>query len=278
MIDVLIADDERPALDELEHLLRADERVGEIVRAASGAEAILRLSERAVDAAFLDIHMPGLSGLDLARALARFAVPPLIVFVTADDARAVDAFEVNALDYLLKPLRVERLRGAVDRVVAAVSAAAAVAATGTGAGSGSVADVDDETLPVSVGSTIKLVRRADVRWVHAQGDYSRLHTREGGYLVRIPISELEQRWASAGFVRVHRSYLVRAAAVTALRLSGSEPSVALADVELPVSRRLAPSVREALVTAPRQREAGDPAGPDAGADAAGPDPGGRMLR
>ena len=259
MIDVLIADDERPALDELEHLLRADERIGEIVRASSGADAIRQLSERAVDAAFLDIHMPGLSGLELARALVRFAAPPAIIFVTADDARAVEAFEVNALDYLLKPLRPTRLRGAVDRVVAAVTAAAVVVAaegaSGVTGASGAADEPDDETLPVTVGSTIRLVRRADVRWVHAQGDYSRLHTSDEGHLVRIPISELEHRWAPAGFVRVHRSYLVRAAAVTALRLTGSEPSVALGEVELPVSRRLTASVREALVT--RQRDAGD---------------------
>lgn len=233
MIDVLVADDEKPALDELVHLLRTDERIGEILMATSGADALRRLSERVVQIAFLDIHMPGLAGTDLARALLTLAHPPAVVFVTADDALAVEAFELRAADYLLKPVRAQRLRSAVDRVIELGDAAA----------SG-----DDEMLPVTVGSAVRFVRRNDVRWVQAQGDYSRLHTGDGvGHLVRIPISELETRWAGAGFLRIHRSSLVRTAAVTEARLSGAEPSVSIAELSLPVSRRLVPTVREALV-------------------------------
>jgi DNA-binding LytR/AlgR family response regulator len=233
--DVLVADDERPALEELVHLLRADDRIGEILEASSGAEVLRRLSERAVDAVFLDIHMPGVTGLELAPVLAGLASPPVIVFVTADDARAVDAFDVRAADYLLKPVRIDRLRRAIDRVVELSSPASG----GLDA---------DEVLPVTVGQTVRFVRRSDVRWVQAQGDYSRLHTDDPvGHLVRIPISELEQRWADAGFVRLHRSYLVHTDAVTELRLTGTEPTVAVGAVDLPVSRRLLPGVRDALV-------------------------------
>ncbi|MGH3689552.1 LytR/AlgR family response regulator transcription factor [Microbacterium oxydans] len=232
-IDVLVADDERPALDELVHLLRTDARVGEILTASSGAEALRLLSERAVRIAFLDIHMPGLSGTELARALLTLAEPPAVVFVTADDAKAVEAFELRAADYLLKPVRAERLRRAVDRVVE----------LGDTAASG-----DDEMLPVTVGSVVRFVRRSEVRWVQAQGDYSRLHTGDGtGHLVRIPISELETRWDDAGFLRIHRSSLVRTAAVTEARLSGAEPAVSIGAVSLPVSRRLVPAVRDALL-------------------------------
>jgi len=233
MIDVLVADDEHPALDELVHLLRRDDRIGEIHAARSGAEALRMLSARAVTIAFLDIHMPGLSGMDLARSLGSLAEPPAVVFVTADDTRAVDAFEVRAADYLLKPVRVDRLRRAVDRVLEL---------------DGTSAPSDDEVLSVTVGSSVRFVHRSDVRWVQAQGDYSRLHTADGmGQLVRIPISELEQRWADAGFVRVHRSYLAAVAAIDEARLSGGDPSVAVGSVVLPVSRRLLPAVREALV-------------------------------
>jgi DNA-binding LytR/AlgR family response regulator len=233
MIDVLVADDEHPALDELAHLLRRDDRIGEILTASSGAEALRILSARAVSIAFLDIHMPGLSGMDLARSLGSLATPPVVVFVTADDARAVDAFEVRAADYLLKPVRADRLRRAVDRVLEL---------------GGTAASPDDEVLSVTVGSSVRFVHRSDVRWVQAQGDYSRLHTADGvGHLVRIPISELEQRWADAGFVRVHRSYLAAVAAIDEARLSGSDPSVAVGSVVLPVSRRLLPAVREALL-------------------------------
>ncbi len=233
MIDVLVADDEKPALDELVHLLRTDDRIGDVLTAGSGADALRQLSERAVRIAFLDIHMPGLTGTELARALLGLAQPPAVVFVTADDARAVEAFELRAADYLLKPVRAERLRQAVDRVVE----------LGETARSG-----DDEMLPVTVGSAVRFVRRSDVRWVQAQGDYSRLHTGDGaGHLVRIPISELEVRWADAGFLRIHRSSLVRTAAVTEARLSGADPAVSIGELSLPVSRRLVPAVREALV-------------------------------
>lgn len=239
MIDVLVADDERPALDELVHLLRTDDRIGDILTATTGADALRQLSERAVRIAFLDIHMPGLLGTELARGLLSLAEPPAVVFVTADDARAVEAFELRAADYLLKPVRAARLRQAVDRVIERGDAAPAG---------------DDEVLPVSVGSSVRFVRRSDIRWVQAQGDYSRLHTDDdAGHLVRIPISELEARWADAGFLRIHRSTLVRASAVTEARLSGAEPSLSvgtslsIGTVVLPVSRRLVPAVRDALL-------------------------------
>ncbi|CAH0123110.1 MULTISPECIES: LytTR family DNA-binding domain-containing protein [unclassified Microbacterium] len=233
MIDVLVADDEQPARDELAHLLRRDARIGEIVLAGSGAQALRALTERAVAIAFLDIHMPGLGGMELARALTGLAEPPAVVFVTADDARAVDAFELRAADYLLKPVRTDRLRRAIDRVVEL---------------GGAATDTEDEVLSVTVGSSVRFVRRSEVQWVQAQGDYSRLHTGDAiGHLVRIPISELELRWADAGFVRVHRSYLAAAAAIGEAKLSGSEPSVTVGAVVLPVSRRLLPAVREALV-------------------------------
>lgn len=232
MIDVLVAEDERPARDELAHLLGRDDRIGEVLTAGSGADALRILSARAVTIAFLDIHMPGLSGMELARSLGALAEPPTVVFVTADDARAVDAFDVRAADYLLKPVRADRLRRAVDRVLEL----------------GGAASANDEVLSITVGSSVRFVHRSDVRWVQAQGDYSRLHTSDGiGHLVRIPISELEQRWVDAGFVRVHRSYLAAVTAIDEARLSGGEPSVSVGGVVLPVSRRLLPAVREALM-------------------------------
>ncbi|WP_314649233.1 LytTR family DNA-binding domain-containing protein [uncultured Microbacterium sp.] len=238
MIDVLVADDEKPALDELVHLLRADERVGDIVTARNGAEALRLLTERSVRIAFLDIHMPGLRGTDLARSLLALADPPAVVFVTADEARAVEAFELRAVDYLLKPVRGLRLRQAVDRVVER----AGTSPGGTSAGG------DDEVLPVTLGASVRFVRRSEILWVQAQGDYSRLHGDDGaGHLVRIPISELEARWAEAGFLRIHRSTLVRTSAVTGARLSGAEPAVSIGETVLPVSRRLVPGVREALL-------------------------------
>lgn len=242
-LDVLVADDEAPALAELVAFLGADPRIGTIRTAANGAEALRLLSIERVDVAFLDIHMPGLSGFDLARALDRFVQRPVVVFVTADEARALEAFDVRAVDYVLKPVRKARLAQAVDRAVAVVRDGAPWDASDETAPS-----IGDETVPVQVGTSVRLLRRSDVRWVHAEGDYSRLWTAAGhSHLVRIPISELEERWSPAGFVRIHRSYLVHRDAVHEVRLSGPAPAVLLPEVELPVSRRLVPAVREQLV-------------------------------
>ncbi|QDW63208.1 LytTR family DNA-binding domain-containing protein [Oerskovia sp. KBS0722] len=268
-VDVLVADDERPALDELTSLLRRDPHVRSVHAVASGAEALRWLSEHPVHVAFLDIHMPGLTGLDLARALSRFSVRPAVVFVTADEARATEAFDVEAVDYVLKPVRRERLARAVERAVAVQAAASravegapsrdtggtgdAVGHDAAGSGPTTLVPPADETIAVTVGTTTRVVLRSAVRWVQAQGDYSRLVTDTDGYLVREPISDLEERWAAAGFLRVHRSYLVDRAAVTAVRLGGAHPVVVVAGQEVPVSRRMAPAVRDALLGRPGGR-------------------------
>ncbi|MGV8882346.1 MAG: LytR/AlgR family response regulator transcription factor [Rhodoglobus sp.] len=239
MIDVLIADDEAPALDALEFMLRQDARIGTIRRASSGASALQVLTSERVDAAFLDVHMPGLSGFDLARAINRFATPPAIVFVTADEETAVGAFDLDATDYLLKPVRQERLVRAISRI-------AAVAPDHSQA-------AEDEVITVTRGATIRRIRRSEVRYVQAQGDYARLHTDDDSYLVRVPITELAEQWAAAGFVRVHRSFLVALAAVTTVRV-GANPTVTVAGVEVPVSRRLLPGVRDAFEALGKRRD------------------------
>ena len=119
LLRLLVIDDEQPALDELEFLLGRDDRVGSVRTCDSATEALRLLRETEVDGVFLDIQMPGLSGLELAGVLANFRSPPPVVFVTAHDEHAVDAFELDALDYVLKPVREERLAEAVRRVLAA---------------------------------------------------------------------------------------------------------------------------------------------------------------
>ena len=98
---------------------------------------------------------------------------------------------------------------------------------------------DDEVIPVELAGTTKLIPRSSVRWVEAQGDYARLFTSEGSHLVRIPLAQLEERWEKAGFVRIHRSYLVPVALITELQLGGNGYHVVIGNGErkLPVSRR-----------------------------------------
>lgn len=238
MISVLIADDEQPAIDELAFLLRQDPRIGVIHQAASGAEAIRLLTREPVDAAFLDIHMPGLTGFDLARAMQRFERRPALVFVTADEEGALEAFDLAAVDYLLKPVRTERLHRSVGRIVEALKA--------SGGQSGAPAsEPQPEMIAVTLGGTTRMIRRDEVRYVQAQGDYARLHTEEASYLVRVPMADLERQWSDA-FVRIHRSYLVAIPHLTRVRLGADHPSVTVGAAELPVSRRLLPALRDRL--------------------------------
>jgi len=273
---VLAVDDEEPALEELAYLLGEDKRVGMVLKASDATDALrilngrqgvreaapvgqlgrpggpmvgTRVAERTdVEVVFLDIRMPGLDGLELARVFSSMAVPPSVVFVTAHDDRAVDAYEVGAVDYLLKPLRSERLSASIDRILASrVTGAAEPVREESG---------EDEVIPVELAGTTKLVPRSAVRYVEAQGDYARLHTHEGSHLVRIPLSVLEDRWRDAGFVRIHRSFLVSLPLVTELRLSGSGYLVRVGTgpdcAELPVSRRHTRELKDRLVRATKQ--------------------------
>ena len=112
-LTALVVDDELPALSDLGYLLGRDDRIAEVITASSGTEALQVLDGRDVDVVFSDISMPGLDGMALARVISRFSVRPQIVFVTAHDTYALPAFEIHALDYLLKPFSAQRFRSAL---------------------------------------------------------------------------------------------------------------------------------------------------------------------
>lgn len=241
----LVVDDEAPALAELCWLLEQDGRVGQVRAAASSEQALRLLDTEPFGVVFCDIRMPGLDGLDLARVLTRFSERPQIVFVTAYDQHALDAFEVRATDYLLKPVRPERLREAVRRVLDTAGSREASPAEA------------DETIPVELGGVTRFVQRSDVAYVIAHGDYVRLYTATGSHLLRVPLTTLEQRWAAAGFVRIHRSTLVALGAVDELRTDEGRCSVRIGERELVVSRRHTRELRDRLVRAARpNRERG----------------------
>lgn len=292
MLRVLAVDDEKPLLEELLYLLRSDPRVRSAEGASDATEALRRITRAletgpdgpdGIDVVFLDIHMAGLTGLDIARLLAGFAQPPLIVFVTAHEGFAVQAFDLKAVDYVLKPVRPERLAEAVRRAraqlgrsdappaaaaagaeavppgpaVAPVPPAAAVpqprrpgSGSGPGPGPGPQVTVTDHTadqIAVELGGVTLFVAIADIAYVEAQGDYARLHTGEGSHLVRIPLSTLEQRWAARGFVRIHRRHLVALGRIDELRLDAGTTTVRVGAAELQVSRRHARELRDLLM-------------------------------
>lgn len=236
-LTVLVADDERTPREDLSWLLRHDARVSDVREAASGAEALRLLGVGDVDAVFLDIAMPGLSGLDVARVLSHYRDPPAVVFVSDHDEYALVAFEINAVDYLLKPVREHRVAEAVRRIAQGVirptNAPDAV--------------LLDEMIPVELGGVTKFIQRSDVTYVESHGDYARLHTAVDSHLVRIPMAVLQDRWRDAGFVRIHRQRLVSLAHVTQLRRDGGYFAVVVDGAELVVSRRHTRELRALLV-------------------------------
>jgi two-component system response regulator LytT len=241
-LNVLVVDDEAPALEELGYLLRQDERVGQVRTASSAVEAVGTLKREAVDAVFLDIRMPGTDGLAVAELIRRMPDPPRVVFVTAYEDHAVDAFGLQAADYLLKPVEPHRLAEAVRRVAADPREA----------------DAAGEIIPVELGGVTRFVARSDVRYVEAHGDYARLHTGTGSHLVRVPLTALEEQWRDAGFLRVHRSLLVSVGHIDEMRVESGRCVVRVGDALLTVSRRHTRELRDLLVrrARPQRRPAG----------------------
>jgi DNA-binding LytR/AlgR family response regulator len=244
---ILAVDDERPALNDLARMLRAEAAVGEVECAGSGSEALRALNLRAFDAVFIDVRMPDLDGIELARVLRRFDRPPPIVFVSAYESGAVDAFEVQALDYLVKPVSRKNLGRALGRVAdrlgedehEAAEPVAAEPPTGE----------TDELVAVDVprGGT-RLLTRSSILYLQAQGDYVRIVGDDGKYLLRGRISELERAWEQHGFTRIHRSYIanLRRAVEIRPRFNGTASLILADGAELPIARRKIAALRSRL--------------------------------
>lgn len=247
---VLAVDDEAPALEDLARLLDDAEGVAEVRTAASGAEALAAVAENTFDALFLDVRMPGLDGVELARVLRRFADPPCVVFVTAYESAAVEAFELRAVDYLMKPVSRARLDEAVARVLAARGAAKAPATVPAGAEPEGEPAEDADVVPVDNlrGGGTRLVPRTEILYLQAHGDYVRVVTAEGRYLLRGRLSDIERRWQPFGFVRVHRGFVVnlRRAVEVRPKLNGTATVVFPNGAEVPIARRQVGELRRRL--------------------------------
>jgi two-component system response regulator AlgR len=241
---VFIADDEAPARERLKELLgdiAAELPTLVIGEARNGLEAIERVPASGARVLLLDIEMPGCGGIEVARHLSLLPDGPAVVFVTAHDRHAVEAFELNALDYLVKPVRAARLAAALAKARAA------------GAPSRerleSAAQAPRSHLPVSERNRIVLVPAAEVIYLKAELKYVTLRTREREHVIEESLVALEKEYADR-FVRIHRNCLVARAAIRAFeRLAGpdEEPhwEVVLEGIDerLPVSRRQWAAVR-----------------------------------
>jgi len=248
---VLIADDEPRARQFLEKLLGEHEELDLVGSARNGAEALQLIGSLQPDVAFLDIHMPDLSGLEVARHL-RGAGAPIVVFVTAYDKYAVEAFEVAALDYVLKPLKRERLAETVRRVVAearngrpAARAEALREALDSPGMAGQLAPL--RRLPVRHRREVKLLDLAQVPLIFSRDRLVLARCESHEYLVDYTLQELEQRMPEGQFVRVHRAALVN---VDAIESYGGEDGVLVLKLRdgtrVEASERRAAEVRRRL--------------------------------
>jgi two-component system, LytTR family, response regulator LytT len=250
-LSVLAVDDERPALADLARLLRTSPWVAEVVCAGSGSEALRRLTERQFDVLFVDVRMPGLSGLELAGVLERFASPPAVVFVSAYEDGAVRAFELHAIDYLMKPVSRRRIEEAIMRVAEVAARPTVVPALATADTMHELEDPAREEV-VAVGRAhdhaTRIVRRASILYVQARGDYVRIVSDDGRYLQRGTLAEIERRLTSHGFHRVHRAYVVNLRRAIEVRPHlGGTACIVLADgSEIPVARRQVADLRRRL--------------------------------
>lgn len=233
-IRALLVDDEAPARSELRYLLAAHRDVQVVGEAASAAEALEAARTAAHDVVFLDVEMPGLTGVEAAPLVRGRADPPAVVFVTAHERYAVDAFAVEAFDYLLKPVDPERLARVIERL------------RERAAGSGAPV----EKVPVVAGGHTELLDFDQVHYAQADGDYSRVHTYDRAYLCTASLGELEDRLPSTRFARIHRSYLVNLSKVAGVRRAAPDRfRLQLADAdrtELDVARRQSRQLRERL--------------------------------
>ena len=251
-LKVFIADDETPARERLKELLSdiaADVPTLLVGEARHGLEALERVPASGAQVILLDIKMPGMDGLEVARHLSALEQPPVVVFVTAHDSHAVAAFELNALDYLLKPVRAERLAAALRKAGAAAPPAREQFAQ--------AAESPREYISVVERNRIVLIAVREILYLRADQKYVTLRTREREHLIEEPLVALEREFAGT-FVRIHRNSLVSRTAIRGFeRASGSaeeEPHwlVVLEDIaeRLPVSRRQWPLLRELVSEKP----------------------------
>jgi two-component system response regulator LytT len=235
MIKAILVDDEAPARSELRFLLEETKLVEVVAEASNVREAIEQLKDKGADVMFLDISMPGANGLQLAEALNRLKYPPAIVFVTAYSEHAAKAFDVNAVDYLVKPVETDRLLQALAKVKHYVTSSA----------KGQQA----ERIPVEKSGKKLLVSTDKIHYIMAKDDYSYLHTEADRYLSTVSLAQLEAKLESHGFYRVHRRYLVNLACVEEVSpVTGGTLLLTLTGEEerIPVSRRRVASLKKAL--------------------------------
>jgi two-component system LytT family response regulator len=242
LLRTLVVDDERLARENLRDLLAVHGEIQVIGEAASADEAEMMLKEAHPDLVFLDIQMPGRTGFDL---LERLVSPPPIIFVTAFDGHAVRAFEVNALDYLLKPVEPERLARAIKRVGKKED------------GPGPVSTLSDrDRVFLDTGRQAIFLPVTDIAAVRAEGNYTHVVSAGGQrYMVRVPLGTWEERLPRDGFILLDRSLMINASHIGSYVLHERGAELYLGNIKEPflLGRTALRRLREFITTNPATR-------------------------
>jgi two-component system, LytTR family, response regulator len=228
MIHAVVADDEVLARQKLRRLLHDDRDIEIVGESATALETIELVRATNPELLFLDIHMPGMDGFDVLGALSsQMETAPRVIFTTAYDQYAVRAFEVNAVDYLLKPFTHERLRAAIQRVREPFQPQQAE--TGQGNGAGPAVNFYTNRIIFKSRGRILFLPVSDIRCIGAEGNYVRLSTATETHLLRETMARLEERLDPRGFLRVHRSFMVNLRYVKEVRREANGDSVVIMD-------------------------------------------------
>lgn len=249
-IRTLIVDDEALARERIRDMISSDSEIEIIAECVNGREAIEAIQELSPDLLFLDVEMPGIDGFGVLEALPPARIPT-VIFVTAYDQYAVRAFEVYALDYLLKPFDQERFNKAIERAKTHISSErnedlnkrilSALEEIKT-------RPVHLERLVIKMNGHVFFIKAEEIDWLEAEGNYVRLHAGKESYLLRDTISALESQLDSKKFIRVHRSAIVNIDRITELQpwFHGEYRIILRQGVELTLSRTYREKLHELL--------------------------------
>jgi two-component system LytT family response regulator len=232
MIRTILIDDEPLARDVVKHYLQNYPDVEVIAECNDGFEGLKAITQLQPDFIFLDIQMPKISGFEMLELVDQ---PPAIIFTTAFDEYAIKAFEVNAVDYLLKPIEKSRFDLAMQKLPAKLQAGSPVAELLEAV---SLSAAQSNRVVVKTNGVIKILAVEDINYLEADDDYVKLNTREGVFHKNKTMGFFEQTLDVAQFIRIHRSYIINLAQVTRIELKEKDSYVVLlkSDIWLPVSK------------------------------------------
>ena len=249
MIRCIIVDDEKPARDELAYLLSSIEDIMVVGEAENGIQAIRKAIEEKPQLVFLDVNMPGINGIDVAKELAALESKPLIVFITAYDSYAVSAFEVSAFDYLLKPVSEERLRNSLDRIRSMVSSREARVLDKLDKLSGELGLSRSTRIVGYQNGMLFPIELDEILFLTLEEKNTIVVCERGKFQINGTLSELQEKLSDRKFFRSHKSYIVNLD-----RIDSIEPwfnstyniHIKGIDETIPVSRTYAKAFKEAM--------------------------------